>query len=292
MKRLCSLLTPFLLALSLGVAGCAGRQTPDAPPVPPPGRDDLGPLTLGHAGALPHPPAASGDSAGLDDYEDDYDVVRYSDPFEPWNRFWFNFNDIALLKVMKPLHKGYRAVTPARLRSGLSNFSHNLRMPVRFANSILQGKFAQAGVEFGRFFINTVTSLGFARVADRDKVLIDDYTPETATFNDTLAAWGLPGGPYLVWPILGPSSARGTVGMVGDGFMTPQNYLLPWEASLGSNAFFSFNDLERVIDAYETMNRMAVDPYAAVRSGYFSLLHRQDIPLSLDHAGMKMDFFP
>ncbi len=257
--------TLLLLTLILGLCltGCAAKTDTGAP--------------VG---------ASSAESFSLDDYDDE--EIHYSDPLEPWNRFWFAFNDFALLKIMKPLHGGYRKITPPSLRNGISNFSYNLGAPLRMANSLLQGKFGQAGVEAGRFFINTVTSLGFARVADRDEVLVADYTPETANFNGTLRAWGLPTGAYIIWPLLGPSSVRGTVGMVGDAFMTPQSYVLEAPVSFGTNAFFRFNDLEQTLSAYESM---AIDPYAAIRSGYFSLIRRQSIPLDLYGSSMDMGLF-
>ncbi len=178
-----------------------------------------------------------------------------------------------LLKVVKPVHTGYAKVVPGPIRSGISNFAHNLGAPVRFLNSLLQGKFTQAGVEFGRFCINTMTSFGLADVASQSKPLYP-YHPETENFGHTLAVWGVPEGPYLVWPFFGPSTARGTVGMVGDVFAAPQNYALNWQASLAASSGFTFNDMDKVYKPYEQVVGASLEPYIAVRNGYLTLLRR------------------
>lgn len=213
------------------------------------------------------------DDYSLDDYDDDASSVAVFDPLEPWNRFWFRFNDVLLLKVVKPVHTGYAKVVPGPIRSGISNFAHNLGAPVRFLNSLLQGKFTQAGVEFGRFCINTMTSFGLADVASQSKPLYP-YHPETENFGHTLAVWGVPEGPYLVWPFFGPSTARGTVGMVGDVFAAPQNYALNWQASLAASSGFTFNDMDKVYKPYEQVVGASLEPYIAVRNGYLTLLRR------------------
>ncbi len=208
----------------------------------------------------------------LDDYDDE--PMAVSDPLEPWNRMWFHVNEFLLLDVLKPVHVAYTNTVPAPLRSGLSNFRHNLLSPVRFLNSLLQGKFGQAGVEFGRFFINTVTSLGFVDVAARDKPLFP-YHPETANFEHTLAVWGLPEGFYLVWPFLGPSTLRGTAGMAGDAFMTPQSYALPLAVSAGSTLGLTFNELDTLYTPYEQMKRISIEPYVALRNAYLTLIRER-----------------
>lgn len=214
---------------------------------------------------------ASGDEYSLDDYDDDSSAILVSDPLEPWNRFWFRFNDVLLLKVLKPVHTGYAKVVPGSVRGGISNFAHNLTSPVRFLNSLLQGKFTQAGVEFGRFCINTMTSLGLADVASQSKPLYP-YHPETENFGHTLAVWGVPEGPFLVWPFFGPTTARGTVGMIGDAFAVPQNYLISWRFTVTSGAGFTFNGLDKIYEPYEQVSKASLEPYIAIRNGYLTLL--------------------
>lgn len=112
----------------------------------------------------------------------------------------------------------------------MKNFFSNILFPVRFINNILQFRFMEAGVEFGRFFINTTTSAGFADVAKGLKTVVP-VDPAGEDFGQTLGRWGLGHGFYLVWPFIGPSSARDTVGRVGDLFAEPMFYLQPWELS-------------------------------------------------------------
>ncbi|MDR2744303.1 MAG: VacJ family lipoprotein [Desulfovibrio sp.] len=204
----------------------------------------------------------------LDDYDDDVPGAEtIADPLEPWNRFWFGFNNIFYLHIVKPVYQGYAAVTPRQLRSGMRNFFFNLFFPVRFANNIFQFRFMEAGVEFGRFIINTTTSLGFANVA-RDKKTIVPVDPSGEDFGQTLGRWGMGHGFYIVWPIIGPSSPRDTLGRIGDLFADPLFYASPWELAAGTELYLRFNDVGDVLPLYEDMNRAAVDPYIAMRQAY------------------------
>ena len=125
----------------------------------------------------------------LDDYDNE-PIQSISDPIEPWNRFWFHFNDIFFLYVAKPAYTAWETVTPHQLRSGLKNFFSNLLFPVRFVNNILQFRFFEAGVEFGRFVINTTSSAGFADVAKGHKTIVP-IDPTGEDFGQTLGRWGL-----------------------------------------------------------------------------------------------------
>ena len=161
-----------------------------------------------------HKGLAAGDGDDLDDY-DTAPAQSIADPLEPWNRFWFRFNDIFYTNIARPVYRGWEAVTHEDIRSGLKNFFHNLMFPMRFVNNILQFRFLEAGVEFGRFIINTTTSAGFANVA-KDKKTIVPVDPSGEDFGQTLGYWGVGHGIYIVWPFLGPSSLRETVGFAGD----------------------------------------------------------------------------
>ena len=84
----------------------------------------------------------------------------------------------------------------------------------------------------------------------------------------TLGTYGIGNGFYIVWPFIGPSSLRDTVGLVGDGFLTPVYYVNPWEASLGIEANDKINDTSLHIGDYEDLKESAVDPYVAIRDAY------------------------
>ncbi len=212
---------------------------------------------------------------GLADVDslDDYDAMplqSIADPLEPWNRFWFGFNDIFYMYIVDPMYAVYDAVMPEPVQSGLSNFFDNLLFPVRFVNSLLQGKFQLAGVEFGRFFINTTVGMGgFIDVAKRHKTVVP-VPPGGEDFAQTLGYWGFGSGFYLVWPILGPSSLRGTVGMVGNYALKPNLYVPdPWAFTYSTvEGGLRFNDLGPMLDLLKDTNEIAVDPYIAVREAY------------------------
>lgn len=215
---------------------------------------------------------AGEDFGGLDDY-DDYsaeDLAAQDDPLEGWNRFWFHVNDWFLEYIVKPLHKGYAFIVPDPIRSGVSNFAHNVAFPVRMLNSLLQGEFAQAGVEFDRSVVNFMVSLGFADVASQSKPLYP-YHPETENFDYTLGVWGVPDGPYFIIPFLGPSTVRGAVGETGDAFMKPQYYALDWEISTASSVYFAFNGADALYKPYDQITESALEPYVALRNAYLNM---------------------
>ena len=220
---------------------------------------------------------SAGDEAshGSDDNQtrnalDDYDETPASgvaDPLEPWNRFWFHFNDIFYLYIAKPAYRAWEAVIPGQVHNGLKNFFHNVLFPTRFVNNILQCRFKEAGVEFGRFFINTTTTLGFADITKEMNTVVP-VDPTGEDFGQTLGWWGIGHGIYLVWPLVGPSSARETVGRIGDIFTDPFFYVSPWELATGTETGLRFNALDSVLPLYDDLTKAAVDPYIAMREAY------------------------
>ncbi len=210
----------------------------------------------------------------LDDY-DSTPVQGISDPFEPWNRFWFGFNDIFYLYLINPLYKGYDYVMPDPVQSGLSNFFHNVLFPVRFVSSLLQGRPLAAGAEFGKFFINTTVGLGgFIDVAKHKKTIVP-LDPSGENMDQTFGVWGFGTGPYLVWPIIGPSSVRGTFGTAADYFLDPTFYFQTPLAVTATAGGLRFNDLGPVLNLYNDSKAVAVDPYIAMREAYAAYKKRQ-----------------
>lgn len=209
----------------------------------------------------------------LDDY-DDQPVATIPDPIEPWNRFWFRFNDFFYLHIAKPVYTGWTYVTPQFFRTGVSNLFYNILFPTRFINCLLQGKPKAAGVEFSRLMMNVMGSAGLVDLASSKKTIVP-MDPSGEDFGQTLGKWGFGQGFYIVWPFIGPSSLRDTFGRIGDAFTTPLFYLDPWEASLGANVGFRFNDLNDVLPSYESLRSIAVDPYLAMREAYASMRNAQ-----------------
>ena len=129
------------------------------------------------------------------------------DPFEGANRAVLNFNFKADRVVLKPVAKTY-ARLPQPVRNGVGNFFSNLWEPSTILNDLLQGKWGHAGRDTGRFVINTILGLGGLM----DVATHLDLPKRNEDFGQTLAVWGVPAGPYLVVPLLGPSNLRDSIG--------------------------------------------------------------------------------
>jgi len=199
-------------------------------------------------------------------YEEvDAGVVHVADPVAPLNRAMFYFNDKLYFWVLKPVAKGYKYVVPTPVRVGVKNFFYNLITPVRLANCVLQGKFRSAGVEIQRFVINsTAGMLGFADLAQNNP----DLTAGEEDLGQTFGTYGVGNGFYIVWPFLGPSTLRDTVGMAGDLFLNPAHYVQPAEAALGITAYEKVNNTSFHIGDYEAIKEASLDPYSAIRDAY------------------------
>ncbi|MGE4263066.1 MAG: VacJ family lipoprotein [Desulfovibrio sp.] len=199
------------------------------------------------------------------------DVALTPDPLEGWNRMWFGFNDKLYFWALKPVAQGYSYAIPERPRLWVHNFFNNLMFPVRFTSLMLQAKFDAAAVETSRFIGNTAFGLGgLADVTSDNK----PYKPIPSTDQDlglTFGYWGMDNGFYLVWPFLGPSTGRDTIGYVGDYFLTPATYLHPWYWSMGTKGYDKVNEVSLRIGDYEALKDASVDPYVAVRDAYLRL---------------------
>jgi phospholipid-binding lipoprotein MlaA len=126
-----------------------------------------------------------------------------NDPWEPVNRAVFSFNDFLDALIVRPAAKSYRYVAPQFVEVGVENFFDNISGVPTVFNDLLQAKWSQAGHDSARFLLNTLAGLaGFVDVAD--KVGLEKNQRED--FGQTLRRWGLPEGPYLVVPFLGPST--------------------------------------------------------------------------------------
>jgi phospholipid-binding lipoprotein MlaA len=192
-------------------------------------------------------------------------VVHVADPIAPFNRAMFYFNDKVYFWVLKPVAKGYRYIVPTPVRTGVKNFFYNLTTPVRMVNCILQGKFYSVGTEFTRFVINsTVGMLGFVDPAQNYPML----KAKEEDLGQTFGNYGIGNGFYIVWPFLGPSTLRDTVGMAGDLFLNPVNYVRPAEAALGITAYEKVNTTSFYIGDYEAIKEASLDPYSAIRDAY------------------------
>lgn len=149
-------------------------------------------------------------------------AAEFADPWEGMNRKVFVFNDTLDSYFLKPVAKGYLAVTPDPVETGVSNFFENLGEVGNILNDVLQWKWGQAANDTGRLLVNsTVGIAGFFDVAQR----VGLPRSEGEDFGQTLAAWGVGQGPYVVLPFLGPSSVRGIGGMPVDSYANPIRYV-------------------------------------------------------------------
>ncbi len=209
--------------------------------------------------------------------DDDFDLleqekVMIADPFEPLNRFVFQFNDTCYFLVLKPLAQAYKDITPEPTRIGINNFFNNLAAPVRFANCLLQGKTGSAGIELHRFAVNTTEGiLGLGDPA-WDKYGLE---PTREDLGQTLGVLGLENGFYLVLPVLGPSTLRDTIGFAGDQFLNPISYVEPVELSFGIYAAKFTNKTTFHIGEYEDLKSYALDPYVVMRDVYIQYRNKE-----------------
>ena len=214
--------------------------------------------------------------------DDDFDLLEeelteqmtdVKDPLEPLNRTMYLVNDALHFCVLKPLTQSYKNITPEPARFGIRNFFHNLTMPIRFINCHLQGKSKVADTELNRFLINTTTGiLGFGDPA-KDKYGLEP--PEGEDLGQTLATYGLGNSFYIVWPLLGPSTARDSVGMVGDMFLNPIFYVEHTETAIGISAVKFTNESSFHIGEYEAFKSESLDPYVAMRDIYIQYRNKQ-----------------
>jgi len=191
------------------------------------------------------------------------------DPWEPFNRVVFQFNEDFDTAFLKPVAKGYRAITPAPVDRGITNFFENLADVRNTVNNALQFKMARAATSVGRIAVNsTVGVLGFMDVASN--MNLPKYNED---FGQTLAVWGLPAGPFVVLPLLGPSTGRDTVGLVGDWYADPLTYVDDGGVAWGVKALRIIDRRADLLAASKVLEQAALDPYLFVRDAYLQRRH-------------------
>jgi phospholipid-binding lipoprotein MlaA len=193
-------------------------------------------------------------------------VTDPNDPFEPTNRAMF---DVALAvdkAVTKPIALGYRAVLPMEMRDMVRNFLNNLLTVPVFANHVLQGKVDRAGITLARGAVNT--TVGFGGLFEVAEPLgLPRYYED---FGQTLAVWGVGEGPYLIVPLIGPTTTRDLTGRVVDFFLDPFTYVewrehyIPWGRVVVDNIDFR----ERTIQTLDDIEASSADFYSGVKQLY------------------------
>lgn len=221
--------------------------------------------------------ASTGQTSGVENIAPE---SGYQDPFEQTNRSIFAFNDALDRAVFKPSAEAYRDFVPQPARTGVRNFLRNLRGPVNAANQLLQGDVQGFAGDTIRVMVNS--TFGIGGLFDIAGAAGLPYEPED--FGQTLGVWGVPNGPYIMMPILGPGSLRDHAAFFAESFVDPVNlYLVNVDqerlvyARLGMAALDKREELLTVLD---DLRANAIDYYATVRSVSYqrreALIHDQD----------------
>ena len=187
-----------------------------------------------------------------------------TDPWEGMNRGTFWFNEKADHYVLEPAAKGWDWAMPDVAQTGVRNFFANLLFPVHFVNNLLQLKPLDAGEDLSRFLVNTTVGVvGFVDVASKIEVPKNDED-----FGQTLGSYGMPAGPYLVLPLLGPSSARDAPSLAVDGATQPLNYVLPLAVNAGLTVTEIVNLRAYYLEEIDQSRRDSFDYYIFRRDAY------------------------
>ncbi len=204
------------------------------------------------------------------DEEDFDDEMTEYDPWEPFNRKMFAFNQKLDRYVLKPVAKVWNFVVPDLAQQSLANAFDNITMPRRLINSLLQLKPEGAGRELARFFLNISMGVGgFFDVATELGIRRSDEDT-----GQTLGHYGVGPGPYLVLPFLPPMTVRDGFGYAADSAMQPLGYVAPFEASAAMRGGELINDRSLNLETFEEFQQMTFDLYAAVRNAYLQRRQR------------------
>jgi phospholipid-binding lipoprotein MlaA len=257
--RLSTFAASLVLGLALGVAGHPKVAAADAPP------------------PIPDP---------LFDDDGDTEPAGFPDPFESVNRVTFAFNRQVDRWVFDPITRAYRFVVPAPARRAVRRAFVNLDAPVTFVNDVLQLEPRDAAVTVARFVVNTTVGIGGLFDVAGEYAHLPGHESD---FGQTLALSGLPSGPYLIIPVLGPNSARDTTGYLVDFLFRPTTYLLTPGGAVVLSGFVNpggeflfttlfegstelaegFTTREASGEALHALEASSVDYYAALKNAYY-----------------------
>ena len=183
------------------------------------------------------------------------------DPWESFNRPVFTFNDTLDTYALKPLAQGYQAVMPQFLEDGVHNMFSNVGDVGNLANDLLQGKVHAAGVDTSRLIFNsTFGLLGFFDVANQM-----DLRRSDEDFGQTFGVWGVGSGPYLILPLLGPSTARDAVSKIPDSVLQPYPYINDVPAR---NSIHGLEVIDTRASLLSAEKMITGDKYVFIRNAY------------------------
>ncbi|MBI5007741.1 MAG: VacJ family lipoprotein [Nitrosomonadales bacterium] len=195
--------------------------------------------------------------------------TKQKDPFESFNRGMYNFNDSVDRNVVKPVAQGYDKVMPSPARTMVSNFFSNLDDVVVTVNDLLQFKFKQAASDGSRVLFNSTFGIfGLFNITEK-------LPKHNEDFGQTLGYWGLPSGPYLVLPVLGPSSIRDGSGLYADSF---SSVISNTDHVATRNSAWALKGLDTragFLEQEKVLDDAIIDRYSFIRDAY--LMRRQNL---------------
>ena len=190
--------------------------------------------------------------------------AQVNDPIEGFNRTMFGFNEKVDENVLKPVAIGYKNVVPSPARTGVTNFYNNFEDAWSAVNSLFQLKFEHAASNTMRVLVNTTMGLG--GLLDWGSAMrLQRYNED---FGQTLGHWGMGEGAYVVWPLLGPSTARDSVGLPLDLAVGPGLVIESTAVSIGATALNVVNTRANLLDTTALLDDIVLDKYIFVRDGF------------------------
>lgn len=246
----------LLLSAVLLASPALAQQAPDA------AASAAEPAAAGQAGQAAQA-AADGSAPGPR-------VRNRLDPWENWNRKVFNFNEKLDENVLRPVASAYSDIVPQPGRQAVDNFFGNFSDAWSAVNLFLQGRFKNGATQTMRVAVNSV--FGIAG-------LIDIATPaglekQSEDLGRTLGYWGVKTGPYIVWPILGPSSLRDSVTLPANAYFSPAYLFDDGEYKVGITALQLINTRANLLRVTDMLDGIALDKYTFIRDAY---LQRRNI---------------
>ena len=251
------------------------------------GRAEVGPARSSQVDAVE---GSRGSDAGMHDdldFEQDYaEDVAAGDPMEPLNRGIFRVNEGLAHYAIEPVSKGWDYVMPGFVQHALRHAFDNLRFPIVFVNDLFQLKMKDAGIDLGRFIVNS--TVGIAGLMDPASTI--GLRRNVEDFGQTLAFWGVPPGPYLVLPFFGPSNIRDGFGLLVDTGLRAISFFIPLAASFAMQGVDTLNRRSLIHDRLEAERDASLDWYVAVRNAYTQ--YRYNLEHDLKKARTDYDYFP
>lgn len=214
------------------------------------------------------------------EFRDDFDnaqaitlPISHQDPLIQYNRSVYNLNSALYQIVFAPFIKTYLFITPKSIQNGIRNVLSNVLAPMRMVLNILMGDIRNAGVEMSRFIVNSTAGLlGFIDITKKD-------TPSSyreVNLEDVFISWGIPSGPFIMLPLLGPRTLRGAIAFPIEIFMDPLDYIIPFPivfSTLSSVRIVSTSS--QYLHLFYMLEKTSVDPYIAQREIFWQYMNKK-----------------